>query len=212
MAEPQINAAPRVLFGKKVKSLRRNSVIPGNVYGEGIVSTAIQLDKHEFERLRAKGAGRMLMTLHIEGEAQPRTVMVREVQRHPVSEAMFHVEFYQVQMDHPIKTSVPLMLVGESDAVTKHHGMLMQLLNTIDLECLPGDMLAEVTVDVSRIKEIGQALHVSDLEIGPKVTVLTDPEQLVVRVASPVVEVEEAKAEQAEAASESEAAEKEEGT
>ncbi|MSQ15453.1 MAG: 50S ribosomal protein L25 [Dehalococcoidia bacterium] len=208
MAELQINAAPRVLFGKKVKALRRNSIIPGNVYGEGIASTAIQLGRNDFERLRAKGAGRMLLTLHIEGEALPRTVMVREVQRHPVTEDMFHIEFYQVQMDHAIKTSVPLILVGESEAVTKHHGMLMQLLNTLDLECLPGDMVAEVTVDVSRLTEIGQALHVSDLVIGPRVTVLTDPEQLVVRASPPVVEA--ARAEQAEAA-EAPAADKQDG-
>ncbi len=210
MAEPQIEATPREVFGKKVKVLRRNNLLPGNVYGSGIASTAIQLDTHEFERLRAKTTGRVLITLQIKGEALTRTVMVRELKKNPVTDALLHVEFHQIQMDRLMRTSVSLVLTGESEAVSRHHGILLQTLNTIDIECMPQELPSEILVDVSSLEEIGQTLHVSDLKIDSKITVLTDPEQVIVRVQSPVVEVEvgeepeEAKAEQAEAAGEAE--------
>ncbi len=210
MAEPQIEATTREIFGNKVKVLRRNNLLPGNVYGAGITSTAIQLDMHEFERLRARVAGRVLIKLQIKGEAQPRTVMVRELKKDPVTNSLLHVEFHQMQMDRLMKTSVSLVLTGESEAVSRHHGILIQTLNTVDIECMPHDLPAEIFVDVAPLRDVGQVLHVSDVKLGPGVTVLTDPEQVIARVQTPTVEVEageepeEAKAEQAEAEEEAE--------
>lgn len=207
MAEVEIKAGQRAVIGKKVKALRRKGLLPGNIYGPGVQSVPVQLDKHGFERLLAKTGSHVIMKMDIDGEKVPRLVMLRDIQRDPATDDLLHAEFYQVQMDHQVRTEIPIVLAGESEAVSKSRGVLLQTLDSVEIECLPGDLPSEITADISQIQEAGQSIHVADLKAPPGVTILSDADQMVAQVQAPAVEAEEERV--AEAAEKAEAEEKE---
>jgi large subunit ribosomal protein L25 len=217
----ELAVTPRSVLGKKVKTLRREGITPANIYGHGIASEAVQVPTPDLARtIRLVGRNTMLQ-LHVAGEKKRRPVFVREVQRDPITDEFLHVDFYQVSLKEKIRIEVPLVIVGEAPAVNVHHGILLQSVNVIAMEGLPGDLPPHIEVDVSGLEEIDDAIHVKDLEVSPDVTLLIDPELVVAKVAAPRMieeEVEEEVEEGVEAAEEEaveeekeEAEEKEEG-
>ncbi len=138
-------------------------------------------------------AGRnTLLQLRVEGEGKPRPVFVHHVQRDPIRDDLLHVDFYQVSLKEKIRLDIPLVIIGEAPAVSVYHGILLQNVNAITVECLPTDVPPQIGVDVSGLEEIDDAIHVSDLDIGAEVTVLVDPDTVVAKVAPPrIEEVEE---------------------
>lgn len=180
----------RAVRGKKVRFLRRQGIVPANVYGHRIASTAVQVAAAPLSRILAQDARNALITLRVTGEPNLRTVMVRAVQRNPLDGALLHIDFYQVQMTEKIRTEVHVVLVGEAPAVEVHRGVLLQGVSSVTIECLPGDMPSAVEVDVSGLAELDQALRVKDLVLDSGVTVLTDPEQVLAHVVHGRVEAE----------------------
>jgi large subunit ribosomal protein L25 len=208
MAGNELQVRPRQIIGKKVARLRRDGVTPANVYGHRIESKAVQANTIELSHLLRSMGRNALISLKIEDERAPRTVMIRDVARDPLSGRIHHVDFYQVNLTEKMKAEVPVILAGTSEAVTTFGGVLMQMVDVIHVEALPADLPSEYTVDVGQITELEQAIHVRDLHIdGGKVTVLSDPDVVVAKVAAPRLaaeeeEVEAAPEEAAEAAGE----------
>ena len=192
MAELEVE--PRAAWRKKVRFLRRQGIIPANIYGHKVASTAVQVAAASLQRVLAQASRNALITLRVMGESSSRTVMVRTAQRDPLNGALLHVDFYQVQMTEKIRTEVPVVLVGKAPAVEAHGGVLLQGLSSVTIECLPGDMPSAVEVDISSLTELDQALRVRDLVLNAAVTVLTDPDQVLAHVAHPRVEAEKAPA------------------
>ncbi len=214
MNQFELSVGPRSVLGKKVKTLRREGLTPANVYGHGIESQALQVDTVTLTHaLRSLGRNAVL-SLHIEGEKAPRPVMIRNVQRHPVTDRFLHVDFYQVSLVEKMKAEVPLVLIGKAPAVDEYGGILLQSLDSITVEALPTDIPPHVEVDISGLEEIDSSVHVKDLILDPiKVHLLTDPEVVVAKVAAPRLAAEiaaEEEAAAAEAAEEKEAAAAEE--
>jgi large subunit ribosomal protein L25 len=200
MAGNELAVEPRAVLGKKVAALRRQGQTPANVYGHHLDSRAVQASTVELTHLLRSMGRNSLISLRIEGEDAPRTVMVRDVMRNPLDGKMLHVDFYQVNLTEKMKAEVPVVLVGTSEAVTTFGGVLMQTVDVIHVEALPADLPSEYTVDVSQITELEQAVHVRDLRIDEaKVTVLSDPDVVVARVAAPRLAAEEEAAEAAPA-------------
>ena len=190
-AQIELAVTPRSVLGKKVKTLRRQGITPANVYGHGIPSQAVQLPTPDLARtIRVAGRNTMLQ-LHVEGEKKRRPVFFRHVQRNPTTDEFLHVDFYQVSLKEKIRLEVPLNIVGEAPAVSVHQGILLQSVNAIAMEGLPGDLPPHIEVDVSGLEEIGDAIHVKDLEVSPDVTLLVDPELVVAKVAAPRLVEEE---------------------
>jgi large subunit ribosomal protein L25 len=209
MADNGLRVAPREVLGKKVAALRRGGQTPANVYGHRIDSKAVQASTMELTQLLRSMGRNSLVSLSIDGEGSPRTVMVREVMRNPLDGKMLHVDFYQVNLTEKMKAEVPVVMTGTSDAVTTYGGVLMQMVDVIHVEALPGDLPSEYTVDVSQITELEQGIHVRDLNIDEtKVTVMSDPDVIVAKVAAPRLAAEE---EEAAATEEGAPAEGEEG-
>jgi len=212
----ELAVTPRSVLGKKVKTLRRQGITPANVYGHGIPSQAVQLPTPDLARtIRVVGRNTMVQ-LHVEGEKKRRPVFMRTVQRNPITDEFLHVDFYQVSLKEKIRIEVPLVIVGEAPAVSDYQGILLQSVNVVGMEGLPGDLPPHIEVDVSGLEEIGDAIHVKDLEVSPDVTVLAEPELVVAKVAAPrlIEEVEEEVEEGAEVpeeGAEEEKAEAEEG-
>ena len=205
MDKIELAAAKRDVLGKKVKSLRREGITPANLYGHNVASTALQIDTIELKQTLARAGKSSLVSLKIDAGKRPRMVIFRDVQRQPLTGDVLHVDLYQVKMEEKIKIEVALAFVNEASAVKDRGGILVQNMNSVEVECLPANMPHSIEVDLSVLEEIDQAVHVRDLVVDDTVTILTDGEQSIVQIARSKVEVEIAE-EVAEAEAEAEAA------
>jgi large subunit ribosomal protein L25 len=134
------------------------------------------------------------------------TVLIKGVTRKPTTGELYHVDFYRVSMTQRLRADIPIVLVGTAPAVDLHQATLLQAINTLHVECLPGDLPAQIAVNVDQLAQIDDAIYVRDLDLGPGVTALTGEDDLVVKALAPTVEVEEVAPEAEEAAPEEEAA------
>ncbi len=186
MANVELQVAPRTVVGKKVAALRRGGVTPANVFGHSIESQSVQVDTAVLTHLLRGMTRNAIINLKVEGEPAPRTVVVRDLTRDPVTSRLLHVDFYQISMTVKMRADVPVVLTGVSDAVLTFGGVLLQMLEKIAVEALPADIPAQFEVDVSVMAQLEDAIHVRDLPIDiAKVTLHTDPDVVVARVASP---------------------------
>ncbi|HYM14796.1 MAG TPA: 50S ribosomal protein L25 [Dehalococcoidia bacterium] len=186
MANSELQVAPRAVLGKKVAQLRRDGKTPANVFGHRIDSTSVQADTAELTHLLRGMTRNAIINLNVAGEPAPRTVVIREVSRDAVSGKLLHVDFYQVSMTERMRAEVPVVLIGTSDAVSTYGGVLLQTLEVVHVEALPSDIPTQFEVDVSRLAQLEDSLHVRDLAIdASKVTLHTDLDVVVARVASP---------------------------
>lgn len=202
----ELKAARREVLGKKVKRLRRQGIIPANIYGHNVESLAVQVKADDLKHV-IKTAGRNdIIYVRLDGE-EPRPTFLKTVQRDAIGEKILHVDLLQISLKEKVRMEVPLHLVGIPPAVDVHGGILMHGIDRVAVEALPTDVPSFLEVDVSVLEEIDQALHVSDLVVPEGVTVLTDPDVVVAKVSPPVVErVEEEEAEEEAAAIEGEEA------
>lgn len=192
MATKDLKAVPRTVLGKNVAKLRREGITPANIFGHKIESTAVQTDTVELMHLMKHSSRNQIISLRVEGEAAPRTVVVRDIGRDPATYQLLHIDFYQVSMTEKMRTHVQVVLTGTSDAVETYAGVLLQMIETIEVEALPGDIPTQFVVDVAVLSQLEQSFHVRELDIDEsKITVHTDPDVVVARVASPRLATEE---------------------
>jgi large subunit ribosomal protein L25 len=177
----QLKATPRQPLGKRSRRMLREGKLPAIVYGHNTEATPITLDKLEFQKVFIKSGRTHLVDLVLDG-GQTEKVLVREIQTHPRRLGPIHVDFYQVNLQEKIQVEVPIHLVGESGPVKQGDGDVLQPLHSIRVECLPSDIPEAFEVDISPLDEIEAELRVSDLKVPTGVTVLDDPEDLVVKI------------------------------
>lgn len=189
MSSYQLRAEPRSIVGKKVKNLRRQGLVPANVYGHA-ASAAIQVPAREVEQAIHRAGRTQLVDLAIDGETT--TVLVKDWQRHPYKGDILHVDFYRVAMTETLRMDVPIRLSGDAPAVKSANGLPFQPLSTLSVECLPGDIPEAIDVDITGLEEIDAAIYVRDLTAPAGVTILTDGDEMVVKIMAPTVEEEPA--------------------
>jgi large subunit ribosomal protein L25 len=193
----KLDANPRTVTGKKVRFLRRSGTIPVNVFGHNVASQALEVEENTLERTLARAGLNALITLSVTGTPEARPVLIRGYQRKATTGKLLHVDLYQVSMTEKLRTQVPLVVVGIAPGVSLG-GVLLKNLDAVDIECLPGDLVSAIEVDVSTLSDIGQSIQVSDLRVGSAITILTQPETVVVKIMAPEKEeVEEVAAEAA---------------
>jgi large subunit ribosomal protein L25 len=209
MEQIELTAAPRTVIGKQVKALRRAGLVPANLYGRSVEPQALQVEAKALGRVLAHAGQSRLIKLNVEGKAEPYMALARDIQRESIKGSLYHVDFFAVSMTERIKLEVQIVLVGESPAVQRGEGVLVQALNAIQIECLPGDLIDAIRVDVSNLDKIDMQVSVKDLGVPDRIKVLADPDDMVVRVTLVKEEkVEEVVAPTAEAAPEVEVIEK----
>jgi large subunit ribosomal protein L25 len=197
MSRPKLSAAAREVHGKAVKNLRRQGIVPAVVFGHGVESNAIQFDAHEFELLRRRTGRNTLLDLTLDGKkAVP--VLVHDVQVHPITRHPLHVDLLVVRMTEELTVDVQVVLTGESTAVERMGGVLLQLRNTVQVKALPDHLPQSLELDITPLEDFDQVLHVSDISVPADVTLLTDASEAVARVQAPRVEEVEPIAEAAE--------------
>jgi large subunit ribosomal protein L25 len=203
MKKYTLTAETRDLLGRKVKNLRKLGRIPATVYGKNVKSVSVSVARDAFEKVVAAAGETGLVELAVGKDLRP--VLVHTIQKDPVSNQLLHIEFHQVDLKEKVHAKVPLELVGDAPAVIGKLGVLLTLLDEVEVEALPMDLPEKLTVDVSKLKDVNQEVKVSELNVPAGVTVLTDKEQLVVRVGALISKEAEAEA-AAEAAAKAAAA------
>jgi len=198
-----LRVAKRDILGKKTRFLRRQGITPAHLFGHNLESLSLQCDTAKLQRIIAQAGTTRLIALEIEGSKQPRSIFIREIQRDEVNGQLLHVDFYQVRKGEKIKADIPIVLVGEAPAMQIKGRMLTHALTSISVECLPDKLPPQIEIDLSRLEEVEQVIHVRDITLSPDITLITDPTQLIVKVSEVVVEKEEVVAE-AEAEAEAE--------
>lgn len=180
MEQLELKSSPRTVIGKQVKALRREGVVPIVMYGSNVEATALQANSKELARVLRQAGGSRLISVNTGQGAH--MALAREVQREPISGKILHVDFLAVSMTEVITVEVPLVHAGKSPAVKRGEGVLVSGLDTIEIECLPGDLIDDVSVNIESLNEVGDALYVRDLQVPSTITILTDPDEMVVRV------------------------------
>ncbi len=196
MEQVELLASKREILGKKTRFLRRQGITPVHLFGHDVESAALQCDAAQLKRVLAQTGQTRLISLKIDKARKPRNVVIREVQREPLTGELIHVDFYQVSMLEKIRVEVPIVLVGESPALKSPENFLTHELNNLTVECLPAEIPDKVELDLGLLIEAEQAIHVKDIALGEGITILNNPEQLVVKISVRRVEkVIEAKVE-----------------
>lgn len=190
-----IKAAPRAVLGKKVRQLRRQGRLPANVYGRGIDSRAIDIDAREFARTIKSAGLRAMIELSVDGEKDPRYVILRGMARSGGTGEPIHVDFFQVDPNIPIQANVPIRLVGEAPAVRDLAGTLLPGLDVVAVRCLPLAIPDSMTVDLSGLNSFDMTLTVANIEPMDGVEILTDPAIVVATVNPPRIRASAAAAE-----------------
>lgn len=173
-----LEANKRQTTGKHVRRLRAEGVIPGVLYGPTFDTINVQAEWVKLRPVLMEAGGSQIIQIHMDGEEY--NALVREVQRLPMRGDVLHVDFYRVRMDVAIRTEVPIVLVGHADQLEDAGGVLIHEMNSVQVECLPGDLPAEVQIDVSGLKEIGETILASQLPELPGVTFHVDPGDVIV--------------------------------
>ena len=181
-----IQASVRTIQGKETKRLRRQGQLPGVVYGPVVTDPiSVTVDMKELDRMYHAYGSNLLVDLHVDGGTYPvymRTVTMDRMVRLPQ-----HVEFYAPNMRIEMNASVPVMIVGEPENTD---GLLTLTRETIDVRGLPDSLPSSFEVDVTGLAEIDQAIHVSDLTAPEGVEILTDGEEMIVKLSAPVLQIE----------------------
>ncbi len=191
----KLNAKKRTITGRKVKQLRRQLVLPANIYGKDVKSLAIELQLKEFKSLFSQAGETNIINLSVDKETKLRPVLVNNVQVDPVTDELLHVDFRQVDLTKKVTVMVPLEFKGEAPAVMRG-GVLVKLVNEVEIEALPNDLPDKLEVDISGLEEIGQSIALKQVPIDTaKVKLLTENvDELVVKVEAPAKEEEPAAA------------------
>ena len=207
MKRQKLTVEKRKVLGKQVKKLRREGVLPANVYGADIKSTAVQLPVKEFSSIFKEVGETGLIDLEIDGKMIP--VLIHNVQS-DYRNNVLHADFFQVNLKEKVKTAVPLEVVGVPKAETEKVGLLMNIISEVEVEALPEDLPEHIDVNVESLAAVDEQITVADLKVPQGVTILTEPEQVVAKIGELVSK--EAQEQAAEEAAAAEAAAAEAGT
>jgi large subunit ribosomal protein L25 len=189
----ELNVEKRSTIGKnEARRSRAEGRIPGVVYGAGKPNVSISVGRKELADRFREGAGEnAIFLLKLAGSDQSRHAMIRELQRHPVSRKPVHIDFVRVLMDVKVTVRVPIEVIGVAKGVKTDQGILDVVTREIEIECLPGNIPAHIAVDVTELA-IGDAIRVAELPALEGVTVVDNPEKVILHVTHPMREEEPA--------------------
>ena len=181
-----LKATARTLTGRHVRALRRTGQLPGVIYGHNVAPVAISLDARDAAKVLARLSSSSLVTLDVDGKEYPS--LVREKQINYIKRNLIHVDFQVVSLTEKIRAAVGIFLTGTSVAVKDFNAMLINGLTELEVEAFPQDLPERVVVDIAALAKIGDAIHVKDILLSDKVTVLSAPDEMVVLATAPTKE------------------------
>lgn len=194
----ELSAQKREIFGKKVKALRKQGLIPAELYGHGQENIHLSVPTKEFLKVFKEAGESTIIRLKVkskEGEVKSEefNVLIHDLQKNPLTDEISHIDFYQVRMGEKITISVPLEFIGEAPAVREKEGILVRAMQEVEVEALPADLPRSIEVNLDELSEIGMSIYVKDLRVVKGVEILVEPETVVATVTEPVKEEVEEK-------------------
>ena len=181
-----VAAQKREISALSPKNVRAGGLIPGVIYGQGKSTLHVTVPVKEFTKALKEAGSNTVLTITVDGVACP--VLVHELQRDPLSGAVSHVDFYQVNMKEKIGAKVPFEFIGEAPAVKEKGGVVNKSMSEIEVNALPDELPHRLTVDLSRLMDIGSSFYVRDLVVPKGVTIEMDPDTVIVSVAEHIAE------------------------
>jgi large subunit ribosomal protein L25 len=181
-----IKATARTATGRHVRALRRTGQLPGVIYGHNVQPVAISMDARDAAKVLARLSSSSLVTLDVDGKEYPS--LVREKQINYIKRNLIHVDFQVVSLTEKIRAAVGITLSGNSIAVKDFNAMLINGLTELEVEAFPQDLPERVVVDIGALAKIGDAIHVRDIVLSDKVTVLSALDEMVVLATAPTKE------------------------
>lgn len=192
----RIELDPRELMGKKVGRLRRAGIVPVHLYGPGMEPRSLQCQSSTLIRTLAAAGGATPIHITIQGESGTHLAFAREIQWHPMRDDLLHVDLLAADITRPVTAQVPIVLTGESAGARAVNGTVMHQLRTVDVQALPLEMPGQIEIDLEVMDSPDSVIRASDLAIPGSATLLTDAEELVVRIELPRVAEEVTAAEE----------------
>ncbi len=185
-----LSAKIRVIKEQNLDQLREKGMIPAVLYGSKTENTSLSIDLKEFGNVYEEAGENALIGLKVEGQDSGKEnsglmVLIHEVQKDPVSGAPIHVDFFQPSLTEKIETEVPLVFVGESEAVNNLGGTLVKHLFEIEVKSLPQDIPGEIEVDIGKLKTVDDEIYVKELSVPANVEILREPDEIVATVSAP---------------------------
>lgn len=187
-----LNATVRTTTGNgPARALRRNGQIPAVVYGRNTDTTMLAIDAHDLElAMKNRNVNQMLLNLIIDQKkSKKRAVMIKELQKNPLGSEIFHVDFYEIDMQRKIRVNIPIVTTGKSVGIERG-GLLQVVRRELEVLCLPGEIPESFEIDISDL-DIGDSVHVEEIPVAEGVEILYDVNFTVVTIISPTIEIEE---------------------
>jgi large subunit ribosomal protein L25 len=184
--QASLQVTARTMLGKKVKQLRRQGIIPANLYGRHLPSQSLQLDLYSLGRFLAGHQAKGVIDLQIQGgKGEVYNALVRNIKRSPRSGKILHVDFLRVSMTEVLTVRVAVALKGTAPAVAVEGGVMLHLVDALEVECLPGDIPEALELDISGVANIDDMLYVRDVTLPRGVKLISDADEPIVKVVAP---------------------------
>ncbi len=188
----QLESKDRSTIGKgSARKLRSLGRLPAILYGPKTSSIMLSLDYKQFDKiLGEKSAENIIFDLKIDslGKTNSKKVMIKEIQRNPVTRDRLHVDFYEISMEKELEVSIPIYLVNEPIGVTQG-GILEHIRRELRISCMPKNLVDKIDIDVSNL-DVGQSLHIEDVSFPPGLNSLEDGDLTIATVVAPSIEEE----------------------
>lgn len=182
-----LSAKIRQETGRKNNAVREKKMIPAVLYGHKIKNLNLIVDEDEFKKIYQQSGESTLIKLNLNEKEnkKDRVVLIYGIQKNPVNDRIIHIDFYQVKMDQKISVEVPLVFVGQSDAVERDKGVLIKNIQVVEVEALPQNLPSEIEVDISVLKTFDDNIYIKDLKIPENAEIKNNPEDSVASVIPP---------------------------
>ena len=186
---PILAATTRTIIGKQVKQIRTQGLLPAVMYGHGLEGAVLSVSARDFTKLFYAVGNTTLVDLTIDGSKAVK-VLIQTVHNEPRTRLPIHVDFYQVNLKEKLHTNIPLVFHGIADAVDALGGTLITVKDEVEVECLPQDLVQEITVDISSLKTFDDVIRISDIVVPAGITILDDADETVLSLSAPRSEEE----------------------
>lgn len=201
----KLEALKREETQKQSKDLLRGGYVPAVLYGAKTENVNIKVKQHDINKIFSDHDTSGLIDLSVDGGAVIKTI-IKDEQRDPLKNNLVHLDFYKVDMKHKLDIEVPLHFINESKAVKELGGTLIKGMETIEVKCLPTELLEKIDIDLSLLNTFDDTIKVSDLKLPGDFELITHADEVIAHVMEPKAEEPEAATEAATPAGEAAAA------
>lgn len=179
----------------KPRQIRNNNFIPAVLYGHNVKNESLKIKKIDFNQVYATVGESNLIDLVVDNNSAIK-ILIKDTQRGLLKNDFIHADFYKVNMQQKITAEIPLNFIGESRAVKEQHGVLMKNIDKIEVECLPGDLIHQIDIDLSLLNSIHDAIRLNDLKLSDNITLVNKTNDVIASVAQQRIQEEEKKQEE----------------